>query len=719
MADIYEELRDFSAGVQTAREGDEIPSNALTLAWNTQFGQIGSDKPYIAVRPGQRLLNDDWADEWQTARPYTHIIDGVVYPYTAMIANDGYVYYKELGANITRVDQPFTVGDQYAEAIVIGERLFVANVVGEKKSYIGRDVYDFGLEGIGVSDWILAATTGSVNSFPAGNYDLGITLYNEDTGDESNVSDFKWAISALTGRLQVTVGTLPLGCTHWRVYLRRRETQAVLYLVTEGITDVLGLVTIDNGNIPRNTTSVYVDMTAAMIANSIIESPLTRENDLPPSNAFLMESYGGRLFMTCRRNIYWSKFQQYTAFPPTNTEAVLTGEGDEIVGLKAFNDDLLMIFTAHHVYGLFGNDPQTWVLKPIKQNIGASGHYGIVKTPQGIAWWSPQVGPVFFDGSDVAMIGQHKLGHQAVVKDVDFYRLRKIYGAYDENTERLMWSLTPRAQLKNTVTVVFNLNLREWEASLWDGIPAAVLVYAPNDEQHSMHVLGYDGKVHWYDNTIQTDGTTNPLSFTTTFTSDEPTSLRFPPGSYTANEYVGVYATLLTEDGEFVLRVPIQSNAEFVGSEVYHRAIFGEAVSGIVPGATYIVHIGGINFRIATKWFDGEQAFLLKRFDRVYVHLNAPNDAAGDFYLRTQLDFQNALSEVTDVVTSAGTYWGSGVWGVSSWGGQVGNTRQRLWIGQTGVALRVILEHYAPEKAIAVHKIGVLGRMLSDRLNGR
>jgi hypothetical protein len=123
--------------------------------------------------------------------------------------------------------------------------------------------------------------------------------------------------------------------------------------------------------------------------------------------------------------------------------------------------------------------------------------------------------------------------------------------------------------------------------------------------------------------------------------------------------------------------------------------------------------VGGPDFRLYTKWFDLDQPFLQKRFDRVYIQAQSEDVPTGVF-LSTHVNFVDEDGDAENTVALGGDLWDSGQWDTSIWSGAT-QFKKRLGVWKNSTAIRVALLHFAPNVDLRISKIGILGRLLSDR----
>jgi hypothetical protein len=727
MADFYEESKDFSGGVQSAPFGDSIDSNALNETWNTQFRYISEKGAQIGSRPGLTLVNSTAKTTGagvgatiQWSKQYTFSDGNDSDYYTAHITDEGEIFYKDADDTLTSyLAKPANFPDgtkcftanptAFIDGAVLNDRLFLVNSAGDRTSLQDQDFRVFGLSTIGTIS-VSNVATGSA-SMPAETYNVGVTAFNLSTGDESNISA---SVSVtLTANQRIRVQITPSASEtaqyeYWRVYLQRTTTQAqkykVLVLENSGGTNI-----VTDGNIPIATTDVYIDLSAADIANLIIAEPSETENDTLPSTVKYLAAYGQRLIAADDNNIYWSKQNAGGMWPAVNTESVNSGDGDTIKGLVVVDDELLLILMNDNVFGLFGNDPQNWVLRPISQTYGCVGHYSIVpKTPMGTMWWSHSGPTVYADGK-VQLFGLDKLGYDSVIDNIESTRLERIWGSYDENARRVLFAVSATGvTTRNNVYLPFNIQLGQWEASKWTSIDAASMVHGIGaNGKHNLYVGGYYGQLFYWNDDVKNDGVpsgTKEGSFTASAASESTIT---GSGFYTTGNGLKGRKVIITDEYNRPFAfATIASNTSTV-------LTFETAVVGFTIGQSYDYFIGGIDFRIYTRWYDAEQAFLRKRFDNVYVHVASDSDA-GFMYFSTGFSYLGALSTTQRTVTLNVAGWDSAVWDSSVWGDS-GTLKKRFNVWQSSSAIRVILLQTSVDKDIVLLKIGIKGRYLSDR----
>lgn len=715
---------DWASGVVTSTDGDRIPENAFSQGINTAFVKAGLGRTSIGTRPGLKTVNTTAlgstpAIHWQA--PYAYNTGSGYSNYLALCTDDGKLYYRNSNDTLTSALAPptnfpapaslcFTAGTSPVDGTVLDNRLFLVNEDSERRSLVNQTYVPWGLSPL--ATWATADNSShGGNSMPDETYDVTITAYHSTSGGESSSSAIKTVtLAAANHRIEVTVTPTTAESaqyTHWRVFIRRQTTQAKLYKVLS-FEDSGGSSIVTDGNIPIATTAAYLDLSAATIAALTIVAPSTSENDPPASTITHVTAYGRRLICADGRKIYWSKQDKADNFDTKSFEPIETGEGDEIQGLHQYSDELLLIFLTSGTWGLYGNDPQTWTLKPIDLTIGCVNRNSIISIPGHIAWWDKAIGPVIYDGTQINRVGQTLLGLTAVTTDLNSTRNDFIIAGHDPTADRIVWSVSSLGSSVNDRLIVFNYALKRFEASYWHTIDAASFATAVNaSSDTSLYLGGYYGQLFYFNKATLNDGVPSGTTFgqfvpTTTSTTTIAGTGFYTTGAGLDNRYVVIV------DGSYLpfARVRITSNSAT-------ELTLASAVTGLVLDTTYSFYIGSPDFRFYGRWIDFDQPFLRKRFDRLYYHFGAASGIA-DAYVSTQLEFDEDVSTPIPNSVAGESLWDTSSWDEATWTASA-SMKQRLSIVRSGTAMRPVIFVFTPGRELIVQKLAVLARLLGDR----
>ena len=582
-----------------------------------------------------------------------------------------------------------------------------------RRSLFGKTYQPFGVQAPQASALLTPTVGGVPIRLPADTYDLFVTTYVSATGAESNptyLGEFT-TDGNNDGLIQVTLANTGVLADKWRIYVRRQSTQAIAYRLTDVYLADDSIVSSD-GDILISANVVVVNVSSEVLADLILPVPLAHENDEMPADTVFVATYGRRLIAASRRKLYWSKLDIPDAFPPENFEIIDTGEGDEITGIVPTTGEQLLVFTTSSVWVVDGIDPQYWRLKPIDTTVGCVGRKSIVAFDDAMAWWSPQYGPVLMAGGQIEKIGYDLLGKQTV-EGVTPFDWPMIVSGWDPSTTHIVWGITGTGDVKPTLLWPYNYRLKTWAASYWD--PSTVGGMATGRDNHGRQRLfliddGY--RLSYLDDTYNYDALPGGTATGTFVAGSSEISTIAGTGFY--NQTYGantadlrrLRVTIVDSAGQFVARRTIQSNT--TTSITLRRSVL------VTSGATYTYYICTPHMQLMTNWFDGDQPFLRKRHDRLYVDVQC-SESTVPLLINVQLNNDASVNAKTFSVLAENVVAGTVD---ATWDAtlvlSVPFVKKRLGVWKNGHNCRVTFMQAQPVKSV-VSKIVVSGRMLSDR----
>ena len=732
MADFSYDISDWATGVVQSIEGDKLPSGALTSALNTQFWHIGGGRSAIGTRPGFRLATQFIPTSGTPATEYTHL-QPYQYPannsvahtrYLACIAGDGSLRYKEQDDSWdqTTLTPPGTYpnpttcippdGVSKIDATVMNGRLvYVAGTT--RRSLFGKEYQPFGVQAPQGVATLSATIGGTPINLPADTYDVWITSYVSATGAESNPT----YLGALTtdggndGLIAVSFNATGVLADKWRIYVRRQSTQAQGYRLTDVYLLDNSIVSSD-GDISTSDSSVIVNVTSAILADLVLPVPLANENDEMPADAVFVATYGRRLIAASRRKLYWSKLDIPDAFPPENFEIIDTGEGDEIVGLVPMSGEQLLVLTTTSVWVLDGIDPQYWTFKLLDSTVGCVGRKSVIRFDNDVAWWSPQYGPVVMQGGRIEKIGYERLGRERLDR-ISSFQWSNIAGGWDPVYEHIVWAVPDVGDVDKTILLPFNYRLGKWAAEYWDPTTINCLTTAfDNHGRQRLFLIDDQYRLYYLDNTSVFDGLPGG-TYTGTFVAGSG-EISTITGTGFYNQTFGANTatlkkqrlTIVDANGQLVARRTI--SAANATDLTLDRSVL------VTSGETYTYYISVPCVQIMTDWNDGQQAFLRKRHDRLYVDMQC-SESTIPVLINVQLNNDGTtnaetLTMLATAVTTAGTD--------ATWDVPVASSRpfakKRFGIWKNGHTCRITFLQVQPVQSV-ISKMLLVGRMLSDR----
>lgn len=732
MEDVYTEQPTFAGGVQPGTPVDRVPENAVASGINTAFRTIGSGLTLMGCRPGLSVVNTTaltagtaQADaNLDFARLYTYDSGSSYTNYLAVVNRNGNLYYKNPNNTFTSAitlpsgwgyasgTKYFSVGDVPLDGTVFANRLFLIKQAAtpELRSASGTTAVPWGLSPLAAGSVAITKDASGTPVLPSGNYDVALTTYNSTTGAESSLSATTAITSVVSGTDRIKIVVTPTNpeatlYTHFRVYLRQPSTQARFYLVSS-------LGTGGNVTMPAylSSTTVYVDLTQAQITAQTTAAPSTVENNPPPAAAKYVCTFGRRVLVADDRNVYWSRQDKPDSFPPLNYEPIETGEGDVITGIYPFSDELVLVFTTTAVWGIFGNDPQTWIIKAIDHTIGCLSHLSIVEFKGQLGWWSDAYGPVYYDGNTIVRLGERDLGRDLYIDSVNPSRMAYSWAGHDPQYNRIVWAVPSLGTSRNGRLIVYNYQLDRFESEQWNPMPAACLAVGYHSNGTLKLFLGNDyGQLFYFDDSVRHDGV--PSGTTTgTFVATASVSSIAGTGFYTTGEGLkGRYVLLVDDTHKPIAKVEISSNTSTT-------LTLATTLTTLQVGRTYTYYLGSPDMRLSTRAYDMGRTFHQKRFDRLYVHVSSPLNGAESVFLTTQVNFDTEGTVNANSLGLGGAIWDatSSLWDTSLWVGTQ-NIKKRLPLFVPAKNLQVTLYQFVTGQDVVLRTFGVLAGVRSER----
>lgn len=590
---------------------------------------------------------------------------------------------------------PFTSGVFLPDFATSNNLTFIVNSNGDKKKFNGVAVQNFGITRPTVGTMALGdgGGAGSHN----GTYEGRVSFYNAATGQESSVSNTTAATVAVVNRT-IAWTNIPVSSdsqvTARRLYIRNTATMTNFYLAAT-LSD----------NTSTSTTTNVTD------ASLITLAPDTAENDPPPANVRYLATHLSRLFASDGIDLFYSKVGLPESFDPDNTEPVNANDSDQITGIHAAHE-VLIVFKRTQMYALFGDDPASWTIRQVSADIGCVSHRSI-RTIEGVTYWWSLKGPIKWDGIGLPeAIGTPKINQTITSEALNYAQFGNIAAEVDQQNQRVMFALPEFNQTRNTVMLPFNYRLGVWESDGWNPFDVSSMAAVEDANKIPWVMVGsYSGQVFkWWD--AMNDAV--PVQSTTMGAVTSATSTTLTDGTATfgivGGGLVDRYVYITDATGTSTQRLRIVSNTATVLTIDSNTPIFGD-----VTGYAYVV--GGPDFSWDTPWMDGGQPFFKKRYEYLYTQAYSSTGNINitiNFFL--DYDPYSIVKTITFTTTSAGAIWDSSLWdsATTPWGYPLTN-QGRTRIGKTGRYWRARYRNTTPDQDVVIAKIGMRSELLTDK----
>lgn len=212
---------------------------------------------------------------------------------------------------------------------------------GVKRIY-GDSIMEAGIPAPSVAPQI---SDGGPGQKTAGQYWLGYTFYNRETGAESNISPISLPTTIGSGRslAVANIGTsTSLQVNARRIYVTLPDDEGAKYIVGQ-INDNVTTTFIENALPPADYGAAY-----------------DGANGLPPSQAHAIETGKERLYVTDGKGVYWSEAGKLQSFKAASFFPISRDDGYEVTGLKWWEDHGLVMVKQNLAMLLRGSTPSDW-----------------------------------------------------------------------------------------------------------------------------------------------------------------------------------------------------------------------------------------------------------------------------------------------------------------------------------------------------------------------
>jgi hypothetical protein len=231
-------------------------------------------------------------------------------------------------------------------------------------------------------------TDGGAGQKTAGQYWLGYTFFNTQTGAESNLSPISLPVTILDGH-QIAAANIgvstSLQVNARRIYATLPDDDGTFYLV---------------GQIDNNVTTTFVENA---LPPDDYGAAYDASNGLPPPQAHALETGKERLFVTDGKGLYWSELAKLQSFKAVSFLPISRDDGYDVVGLKWWEDHGLVIVKQNRAVLLRGSGPSDWEHVQLSDEHGSPAGQSLV-VADGVLYYYTGVNFVRSGGSSVEIL---------------------------------------------------------------------------------------------------------------------------------------------------------------------------------------------------------------------------------------------------------------------------------------------------------------------------
>lgn len=699
---LHEILQTWNGGVVTTVKPDLLTPVTSPKGWNSALTWIAADQAVVSKRQGLSTMN---------ATPITGspaVIGQYLYKRRSgetltshhILVTDNGRMESLSGGTLTNLSTSLdSTSPNPPDFETANNLLFVVNGT-DKVKYNGTAVQDFGIAAPSAP----TVASGGVGGM-TGTYEVALTYYNSATGQESSRSPVS-SITLASEDLRVTIpNAADTQVDFVRIHIRKTTLSAFLFRVVAGtgINSTYQAWADNYGN-------VDLDLSDDDLNDLIILSPDEDENDPPPTGVKFLCWHLSRMFAADSSTVYYSKVGLPESFDPEFTELVNPDDGQVITGLHSAGG-ILLVFKSRGIYGIFGDDPNSWYVRQLDADTGCTSHRSILTIEGATYWWSIR-GPMRLqDSTDGVINVPEAIGQILLEPTIDPTNLAvgqfsKVVAAASLPEQRVIFGVAENGQTRNTLILPFSYRAQRWEASKWDPMdPASLGMIEDSNGQPIMVLGGYAGQVFQME-TGTNDGVPSGTDEGTFVAGSSSISTITSSGFVTTGGgLVERKVTIIDSDGAPVARRRITANTATV-------LTLDSAVT-VTSGATYTFYVGGPDFRWETRWSHIEWPFHKKRFEYLFIQADSVASTNLDVDLAFDLDPSYGQSKRV-ALTGRSALWNYDMWTHSSYGTEE-LRHHRVRVGRTGMFWKAQFRQPEPDKPVTLRRVGIQAELQTTK----
>ena len=677
---------------------DDLAPNMVAKALNCQLTNITGGKASVAWRPAFfGLLSSALSGNPRIISMYPYEIGG--YEYILLLGNNGSLYtYKLEERTATAYASAITVYTNPQSWVTAKDVAWLVNGT-DQISFNGSTVAGFGITRPTVGT--LAGAAGAAGNHN-GTYELRVTFGISSLDVESSASDSA-ASTVVVASQAISWTNIPVSADSRvdRRYLHIRNTSTMTNFYRAG--------TITNNTDTTATTDI-LDTALTIIA------PSTTSNEPPPSGAKYLAWHKNRVFVATDTLVYWGNLGKPTEFNTLyNKVNPNPSDGQKITGLAVFHD-MLIVFKERSMYGIVGDDPNSWIIKQLYPAVGCHSSASILSVEDKLFWWSRE-GPMVWGGASQPMnIGTQFINETLnLINDKSYASLHSIIAGLDIDGQRILWSTPITTDIGGADStnlrmylLPFNYRVGRWESDGWTATNVLSMAAAAENTYGNMRLyLGNDqgflfklSDLHYKDSWLTSDGLiAGDTSYSTSTTSwASIASKTFTIATTTTNAVKGRSMALWTSAGIYKGDRRILSNTTTVATVDATFDYTDETLPGV-----YTYYIAGHDMVLDLPWWDFGAPFVKKRLEYVYLLADLTTVT---YPITVQVFVDDTESTVASSIAT-NLYVSTGI-----------EVPKKLRIDLTGRSFKVrIIDPKAANDRMILRQVTLRAEILTDNLN--
>lgn len=703
---LREWCSDFSPGLLDTPESDRIPMGATPDAYNAEFDRVyftedGQRRATMRKRRGSRLINPtaitastkvDNGFEFRrigSANKMLTVCNGAlsqfddIDTFTAVVGGGG-----------------FTAGNT-ARACFFRSNAFIFDGALMKR-YDGTTVYDVGfVKPTSVTNMTAVAPSGAGVT---GTFESYSVWYDAVMDHESSPSATTSPVAFAANARHHTKpgGAPPVNVTHWRVYVRRTDTNEFNFFRAATVLVATG------------TQDEEVSDAARREAGA---GPYSSDNDPPPAAFTVLVERNGIGFgiLPNDDSFYTSKAGDLESWNPRNKFPVSRGDGEKLTTAIKYGTDILLQ-KPHSTIRLEG-DTVPFRQKTLHSRWGNVSQDAAVEIDSLLYAWDRVKGPYFTDTVNWTSMVDGKATAMFAAVSKDATAIADIRAHYSETERIIRWAVPTVGNTRKRMIVKWHIDLKAWlppETGLEYG---CLFTYTTPTGTQGTYMGDYWGRVYELGSSDRdgvpsaSAGTTSvgPLSVTSATASTVTCAL----GTFytTGSGLAGMSVAVVSQTGLWQWRRIASNTATQIALDTTNDNPWTTT-----PDSTYRLIVAGIRWYWTTPWYDAKCPEIEKSFGHFFLQGKSTSTSYNASVHARYNDDEGTVTS-TDFTFPTGSLsgvWGTMIWGTGLWATTLRRTRKQS-IGRTAFTAQFQFSNYYPDQPITTTGYG----LTADRIDGR
>lgn len=690
-------VKDFSPGLLSTPESDRIPIGATPDAFNADFDKVDlvAGQATLKKRAGSQCINPttmsagkkvDGLFEFRRTTTATRLL--------LAVCNGALEQFDNVDTfNAVTGGGGFTAGDS-ARACFFRNNAFIHDGT-QMKRYDGTTVFNVGFAA--PTSATAMTTAAPAGAGVTGTYESFYVWYDQLMDHESSASPITTpVVFAAQARVHTKPGGAPpVNVTHWRIYIRRDDTNELNFYQT-------ALVPVG--------TATFTEEVSDVARRALGVGPFDSDNNPPPGAFSVLSQWKGFGIgiLPNDDSFYVSKQGDLESWHPKNRFPVNRGDGEALNSALPFGTDILLQ-KGHATYRLDG-DAIPFTITPLHSRWGNVSQESGLEVDGKFYAWDRERGPYWTDTVNWTSMVDGRI--TTVLAMVNRAAIGDIRAVYDELNHVIRWAVPVIGSTRKRLVLKWHVGLQCWlppDTGLEYG---SLCTFTSSDGLLGVYVGDYWGRVYHLglsDREGVPSGTSTVTGKVTSATANTVT-VAGAAFDIVGSGLAGLPVAVVSTSGTWQWRRILSNTATVLTLDTTNDTAWTT-----IPDATYTLIVGGIRWYHTTPVYDFGFPEVEKSLNNLFVQGRATSaTAALTVAARFNDDIEFQANPLTFPLSGASDVWGTMIWGTGHWSSASRSIRKAS-IGRSAAAVQFQMANFFPDQPVALTAFIITADPLAGR----